>query len=301
MTIQQLQYFTDVAETLNFTKVANKLHISQPNLSHAIFSLEQELGFQLFIRQRGKRTELTSNGRAFYNYVKTALDILEEGIKVLQLSTETQKKTVRVAYSHVYGLVIVPTVVGMFKNQFVEEDAPHVQFKVIHAKEDFVELVRNDTVDAAFSFSPGTAEISAVSVASIELKVMMSKNNPLTEKPVITIEDIAEEPLLCCDQEPFLYEHVLRIFKEHGIRPNIKEIFPDWGPQFANISYNSGVAITPLFPMATDRIVIRDFDDPLKHISYNFLYNKAGIASNKITKKLLKAAMTFSENNNIKA
>lgn len=295
MTIQQLRYFRDTAEVLNFTKVANSLHISQPNLSHAIFSLEQELGFQLFVRQRGRQTVLTDDGKAFYQYVKSALDILDGGIQAIQQSNEMRAKTIRIAYSHVYGLVIVPTIVGAFKNQFPKGESPSVQFNVIQSKADFLEMVHSGEVDAAFSFAEGTSTISATPVSSIELKVMVSGQNILSKKTAITIEDIAEEPLICCDQEPYLHEHILRMFKAHGLKPNIREIFPDWGPQFAAVSYGSGVAITPVFPMATDRIIVKTLDDPMSRVSYNMLYNESDFAGNRTARKLLQTANTYAK------
>ena len=50
MTIQQLQYILEVHRTGSISKAANNLYLAQPNLSNAIRSLEQELGFPVFIR-----------------------------------------------------------------------------------------------------------------------------------------------------------------------------------------------------------------------------------------------------------
>ena len=53
MDFKSLEYFEAVAQELNFTKAAERLHMSQPPLSNAIKQLEEDLGVQLFIR--GKR------------------------------------------------------------------------------------------------------------------------------------------------------------------------------------------------------------------------------------------------------
>ena len=50
MDFRTLQYFTVVAQELNFTRAAQKLNMSQPPLSNAINAMEDDLGVQLFIR-----------------------------------------------------------------------------------------------------------------------------------------------------------------------------------------------------------------------------------------------------------
>ena len=64
MDLRQIRYFIAVAEELNITRAAEKLHLSQPPLSRALMELEDELGCPLFIR--GKRhLALTAEGLAF--------------------------------------------------------------------------------------------------------------------------------------------------------------------------------------------------------------------------------------------
>src|SRR4051812_32334529 len=63
MTLQQLVYFVAVAETLHFTKAAERAHVAQPSLSKQIHALENELGAPLFSRARGN-VALTQAGEA---------------------------------------------------------------------------------------------------------------------------------------------------------------------------------------------------------------------------------------------
>ena len=62
MEIRHLEYFSEVARQLSFTKAASTLHVSQPSISKAIKNLENELGVPLFYRS--KQLELTDAGKA---------------------------------------------------------------------------------------------------------------------------------------------------------------------------------------------------------------------------------------------
>ncbi|MDW8328252.1 MAG: LysR family transcriptional regulator, partial [Anaerolineales bacterium] len=63
MNFRHLTAFVAVAETLNFSRAADELHVAQPAISQQIRALEQELGVMLFDRI-GKKVSLTDAGRA---------------------------------------------------------------------------------------------------------------------------------------------------------------------------------------------------------------------------------------------
>jgi DNA-binding transcriptional LysR family regulator len=87
MELRHLRYFIAVAEELNFTRAAEKLHIAQPPLSQQIQHLEAELGFQLF--RRTKRTvHLTAAGQVFF---EEAGKILQQVDRAIQLGRQTSR------------------------------------------------------------------------------------------------------------------------------------------------------------------------------------------------------------------
>lgn len=74
MELKRLQYFLKVAEYLNFSRAAEALYVSQPALSYQIAELEQELGVQLFVRERQK-VQLTGAGLALLEPAQKMLDM----------------------------------------------------------------------------------------------------------------------------------------------------------------------------------------------------------------------------------
>ena len=73
MTLNQLQYFYQAAKTQHFNHAADNLSISQPSLSRAIASLENELGVILFERM-GRNVSLTKAGQIFLEHTEKILD-----------------------------------------------------------------------------------------------------------------------------------------------------------------------------------------------------------------------------------
>lgn len=74
MDLRTLRYFTVVAQELNITRAAQKLHMSQPPLSHQLRLLEEELGAPLFIRGK-RRLQLTGEGAALLRRANELLDL----------------------------------------------------------------------------------------------------------------------------------------------------------------------------------------------------------------------------------
>jgi len=79
MDLDSLNIFLNIAETRNMTVSSKQLFKSQPNISRQMKQLEGELGFPLFIRNRGVRSiELTQQGEEFLLYAKRIRTIMQE-------------------------------------------------------------------------------------------------------------------------------------------------------------------------------------------------------------------------------
>ncbi len=85
MTLIQLKYAITVAEERSLNDAAKKLYISQPSLSSAIYALEKEVGFDIFIRSKSRIT-LTTAGDQFIGYAKSVIEQYDiKGLSALKL------------------------------------------------------------------------------------------------------------------------------------------------------------------------------------------------------------------------
>ena len=88
MELHQIRYFLALCDTLNFTRAAEQCNVTQPALSRAIRSLEQEVGGLLFRRERGL-THLTDLGRL-------VRPRLEQAMREMEAAKESAKSFLKV-------------------------------------------------------------------------------------------------------------------------------------------------------------------------------------------------------------
>src|SRR5258707_14713985 len=96
MEIWQLRTFCEIADTLNFTKASEKLHLTQSAVSHQIKALEEELGEPLFIRAK-RGVKLSQAGKIALEYVERILDDTEALRETISGRERSQVGRVRVA------------------------------------------------------------------------------------------------------------------------------------------------------------------------------------------------------------
>ncbi|XJZ29422.1 LysR family transcriptional regulator [Lactobacillus delbrueckii subsp. bulgaricus] len=106
--------FVNLAETLNFSKTAVNLNISQSSVSQAIASIEKQLGVTLFYRSR-KAVSLTPAGQEFYDRVKPWLNEYNKAVQHVQQVQNAQKMNLTIGYSGTpYEHTVVPELVRAF-------------------------------------------------------------------------------------------------------------------------------------------------------------------------------------------
>lgn len=114
MKIQQLRCFLEVADTLNFTKAAENLYITQPSLSNAIKQLEDELGAPLFIREKYKPVVITPYGEAFLPHAEAVFRALHTGKETIRSMLDQKGGTVDIAYIFHNGYYVVKKIINDF-------------------------------------------------------------------------------------------------------------------------------------------------------------------------------------------
>lgn len=188
MNLSQLYYFSKLSELEHFSKAAKELYITQPSLSHAIKSLETELGVQLFERE-GRRMRLTPFGKEFAIYVKRGLREIDKGVELAQEFNGKLGGTVNVgAVLTVQGDYLPP----LF-HDFSENYGQEVKLNMFQGFSiPLVEGLENDKYDVLFAAAgERKPNLCYEHVLSHELVAVVNKNNPLAQRDSIGIPELS--------------------------------------------------------------------------------------------------------------
>ena len=109
MEIRHLRYFVAVAEELNFTRAAAKLHLAQPSLTRQIKDLEDELGVLLFDRSKN-RISLTEGGRVFLSEARPLIAQCEACVQTVQRLGRSESGVLNIGYiAHTFSDLLSKT------------------------------------------------------------------------------------------------------------------------------------------------------------------------------------------------
>src|SRR3954468_10542980 len=112
--LRHLRYFVAVAEELHFGRAAERLHISQPPLSQAIRSLEDDLGCELF-RRTSRQVELTTAGDALLEPARATLSMAHAAVAAAQEAANDLRGRLRIGVTPVARHGVAPAILSAFR------------------------------------------------------------------------------------------------------------------------------------------------------------------------------------------
>ena len=187
MNLSQLYYFKRLAELQHYTKAAQELSITQPSLSGAIHSLEDELGVDLF-HKKGRNIVLTKNGSEFYVYVSCALRELDKGVDIMQERASKLKGRIEVGCVNALLSEFLPRVVNEFRSQA----GSYVQVRAhMEQTERILENVQSGKWDLGFcSYVEGYPEIEYIPIYKQQLVVATMDGGPFASQASLKLDDL---------------------------------------------------------------------------------------------------------------
>ncbi len=229
MTLNQLKYVIAISKENSLNDAAKKLFISQPSLSAAVHSLEEELGFDIFIRSKSG-ISLTTKGIEFLGYARSVVeqyDILD----ARYISKTNVKRSFQVSMQHytfaVNAFVELIKQYGMDEYEFEvhETKTYEVIENVKNQKSEIGVLYMNDYNQNVLTRILTEAGLVFTPLFECGIYVYMSKNNPLAGKKEIAIEELDEYPCLAFAQgdhnSVYFAEEVLSTYEyKRRIRAN---------------------------------------------------------------------------------
>ena len=203
----------------HYTKAAEELAITQPSLSHAMSTLEKELGTYLFEKD-GRNIKLTKYGKIYYEYVERALGELEEGEKRIKELIGIGTGSVELGYIFTLGPEFVPKLVNGFIN---EEGNSKVKFTFGQGTTScLLKDLKSEKYDIVFSsIAKDEEEIEFVPIMEEELVVIVDKDHALASKSSVDLAEISEYPFIAFGNKSGIRQIIDGLFEAVDVKPNI--------------------------------------------------------------------------------
>jgi DNA-binding transcriptional LysR family regulator len=262
MELRQLRYFIAVAEELHFRRAAERLHMSQPPLSHQLRLLEEELGCVLLARTR-RRVELTPAGRAFLRDARAILADLDRAAHNARRIHDGQTGLLRVSFAGSALLSLVPRVVHALGDVHPEID---------------IELHERSTSDQVRALVAGITDLGlaplpVADASELDVEVLVRERtvaavpagHPLARSRQLTLRRLAEHPFVLFprEQAPGYHDLLMTAVTSAGTPPRIIHQAAETQTIIGLVAAGTGVSLVPasVQQLALEGVVYRPVTD----------------------------------------
>lgn len=206
--------FCEVAKCQSFSKAAKELYISQSAVSQGIKQLERELQVRLFTRTP-KGVNLTSEGNLLFEYVNSAINLINVGEKKLFQAKGLMVGELKIGVGDTISRYFLLPYLEIFHNQF-----PNIKLKIMNRTTlELCSMLKSGEIDIAICNLP-------IEDASIEVKKCMNvhdifvcgkKYKDKISTP-LTLEEIADLPLILLESKSNSRQYVEKYMLSKGVK-----------------------------------------------------------------------------------
>lgn len=218
MTLLSYEIFYAVAQEKSFQKAAKLLNMTPSAISHAISTMEKELGFSLFIRNKNG-TVLTSNGEAVYPHI---LDVLNSNEYLLQSVAQLKglkSGTIKVGCFNSVCTAWMPAIMTAFRKEY-----PEITVKVYQGTyADVEEWLKKGIIDVGFLSESCTKDFFYTPLYKDQLLCLTPKNFPVANPDYISVDELENQAFVfqraACDTDvqAFLDKYHISIKTNHHV------------------------------------------------------------------------------------
>lgn len=218
--LELYRIFREVAETGNFSKAAQNLYISQSAVSQSIRQLEDGLHTRLFSRTpRG--VSLTEDGRLLFDYVRSAMGLLETGEDKLAQTQALQMGNLVIGASDTVTRHLLLPHLEAFHRRY-----PNIHLQIISGRSGkALGLLRSGKVDVALASTPEDSEtLCHVPCMETHTAFVAAADYPCDFAHVYSPAEIAAFPLILLDRKASSRIHLEQFFLKDGtaIKPELE-------------------------------------------------------------------------------
>jgi DNA-binding transcriptional LysR family regulator len=218
--VRHLRAVVVLAEELNFTRAAHRLHITQSTLSRQITEIEEKCRFRLFTRdnRRGVRVGLTDAGRVFVDGACSSLLNMERAVQLARTAQDGGDNVLLIGYSPCLDQAWVSAILAI---RLPRHPNLRVRLTSQFSSELFRSVLTRDLNLALVTAPPEDSQITAAPFAVAPLYVVLSVTHWAAEKERISLQDLANDEwiLLARRVHPIVHDAIIDAAQRLGISP----------------------------------------------------------------------------------
>lgn len=218
--LRHLRYFVVVAEELNFSRAATRLHMAQPPLSVAIRQLEEELGTDLFVRT-SREVRLTDAGHVLLDGARRTLAEADRAVAAAQRTGAGQLGQLRLAFSWSARFETLPVLGRAFR-------AEHPEIELLSQEmwnAQMSDALLDRTVDVAVAVCPELASgVHSEIIRTERVVAVVAATNPVATEGTLSLRALAGESFLLFPRElaPRLHDVLTETCRRAGFEPTLR-------------------------------------------------------------------------------
>ena len=193
--------FYYVARNGSISRAANELLISQPAISKAIKTLEEQIGTKLFIRKKDG-VNLTEAGNILYEKINNAMNLIWSAENDLEILMNHESGTINIGASKTIIHEYLMPYIKIFHQKY-----PNINFRIFtDSKEDLIKNMKLGTIDLFFANLPLNVPNNFETIKLLELHDIFVANNDYSnlKNKKLTIQDLKEYPILLLNKKTTL-------------------------------------------------------------------------------------------------
>lgn len=239
MDLKKLEYLDSIYRLRNFTKAAEEQYISQPSISSAIQSLEDELDVVL-INRNTRPLSFTDAGEEFMEYVHNILKEVKHAEDAMKHRSRQNHESLRIALYSSSTSQLIPKIYMDFHSHY-----PQCELKITeNTLTAMLRQLLSGELDMAYTLVPDDIDQNLFKILPVELCelwVILSSEHPLAQESVISLEQLTTERVYSYPEGSLIRQKLDQALKEQHV--SIQHIVPH-RIDFVNslIAKNYGVA-----------------------------------------------------------
>ena len=254
MDLRQLEYFCAISKFCNFTKTAEYLHVSQPSVTKAIKSLENEFDL-ILVDRRQKHVSLTPEGRVFLLHAEKILAAVEETQRDMKRFQLERQGTIHFGIPPMVEAYLFPDLFTKFKSVY-----PNMNLDVKEYSDSMEvrEKAESGVLDFGIVFSQQGGQMpNEFLILSDNMSLCVSPDRNLAKLDNITFDDLRSENFIMQQSNTYQYQNVYERCVDSGYAPNILLCTTQMKTIKQLVTNNMGISILPDFVTRNDTSFVR--------------------------------------------